>query len=51
MYEEKPYTTEWLIGWLAEMGISEPVVEQRTASTDADLAVIIGLDFPADKLN
>ncbi|MFN2131721.1 MAG: LCP family protein [Anaerolineae bacterium] len=51
VYEEKPYTTEWLIGWLAEMGISEPVVEQRTASTDADLAVIIGLDFPADKLN
>jgi LCP family protein required for cell wall assembly len=51
VYEEKPYTTEWLIGWLAEMGISQPVIEQRTTSTDADLAVIIGRDFPANKLN
>jgi LCP family protein required for cell wall assembly len=51
VYGEKPETTRWLIGWLVEMGIPEPVVEHRIANTDADLTVIIGRDFPADKLN
>lgn len=51
VYGEKPETTQWLIGWLVEMGVPNPVVEHNTASTDADLAILIGRDFPADKLN
>lgn len=51
VYGEKPETTQWLIGWLVEMGIPDPVVEHRSASTDADLAILIGRDFPANKLN
>jgi hypothetical protein len=51
VYGEKPETTQWLIGWLVEMGIPNPLVEQRSARTDADLAILIGRDFPADKLN
>jgi hypothetical protein len=51
VYGEKPVTTQWLITWLVEMGIPAPVVEHRSADTDADLAILIGRDFPADKLN
>lgn len=51
IYGEKPFTVQWLIGWLADMGIAEPVVEYAVAQSEADIALVIGWDFPTDKIN
>jgi LCP family protein required for cell wall assembly len=51
IYAEKPYTAQWLVSWLIEMGIPEPIVEQPMGQSDADLALLIGSDFPANRMN
>jgi LCP family protein required for cell wall assembly len=51
LYGDKPFTLEWLKGWLDDMGISEPLVECPIATGDVDIAIIIGADFPADKIH
>ena len=51
VYGDKPFTTEWLSGWLSDMGISDPLIERPIATSDIDIAIIIGTDFPADRIN
>jgi LCP family protein required for cell wall assembly len=51
VYGDKSYTTEWLSGWLTDMGIPDPLIERPIATSDIDIAIIIGTDFPADKIN
>jgi LCP family protein required for cell wall assembly len=51
VYGDKPFTTEWLSGWLTDMGIPDPLIERPIATSDIDVAIIIGTDFPADKIN
>ncbi|MBN1642996.1 MAG: LCP family protein [Anaerolineae bacterium] len=51
IYGEKPYTAQWVIAWLIEIGIPEPVIEQPMAQADADIAVLIGSDFPVSKID
>lgn len=49
-YTDKPYSVEWLTNWLTSIGV-EPVLEQYPARTDMDLSIVIGQDFPVDKIN
>ena len=51
LYADKPVTTEWLIGWLVDVGIPDPIVERPGGPGDADIVVILGADFPADKFD
>ena len=51
LYADKPITTEWLIGWLVDMGIPDPIIERPGGTGEADIVVVIGADFPADKLD
>lgn len=51
VYGDKPFTTQWLIGWLAGIGVSEPVIERPIEQNDADVAIILGRDFPVDVIN
>jgi len=50
VYGDKSFTVDWLARWLTDMGILEPVVKARTVDSDVDIAIIIGKDFPADKI-
>ena len=50
VYADKPYSVEWLTNWLTSIGV-EPVLEQYPAQSDIDLSIVIGQDFPVDKIN
>ena len=51
VYGDKAFTAQWLAGWLTDVGISDPVIEHPAVQSDMDIAIIIGTDFPADKIN
>jgi LCP family protein required for cell wall assembly len=51
VYADKPNSIEWLTNWLTSIGVAEPVLEQYPARADMDLSIVIGLDFPVDKIN
>jgi hypothetical protein len=51
LYADKPVTTEWLIDWLVDIGIPVPIVERPGGPGDADVAIVLGADFPADKFD
>jgi LCP family protein required for cell wall assembly len=55
VYRDQPATVNWLANWLIDMGISEATV--RSPSTrpgwergDVDVSIVIGADFPVDKV-
>jgi hypothetical protein len=50
VYGDTSFTVGWLINWLTDMGISEPSVESYSAIGDIDIVIVIGGDFPADKI-
>jgi LCP family protein required for cell wall assembly len=51
VYGEKPITAEWLSRWLSDLGVPEPRVTYESEYRDFDIAITIGQDFPAEKLN
>jgi len=51
VYADKPYSVQWLTNWLTFIGVAQPALEQHPARSDMDLAIIIGQDFPVDKIN
>ena len=55
VYKDQPVTVEWLTNWLIGIGISEPTVRTLSArpdweSSDVDISIVIGSDFPVDKV-
>jgi LCP family protein required for cell wall assembly len=50
VYGDKPFTVHWLTSWLTDLGVPEPRVELKAVESDVDIAIIIGQDFPADKI-
>jgi hypothetical protein len=51
VYSEKPFTVEWLSRWLTDLGMAEPRIVYATENSDVDIAITVGQDFPAEKLN
>jgi LCP family protein required for cell wall assembly len=55
VYKEQPGTVDWLANWLIGIGISEPVVRSpstrpRWEQKDIDVSIVIGADFPIEKV-
>jgi hypothetical protein len=55
VYEEQPITVDWLTHWLIGIGISEPPVHSPATKPDwqeddIDVVIVIGADFPVDKV-
>ena len=55
VHQNKPATVGWLTNWLIDVGIPEPAVESTlpgpgSQEGDADISIVIGADFPVDKV-
>jgi hypothetical protein len=55
VYQSRPVTVQWLTDWLIEVGIPEPVVHSPATKPDwqngdIDVAIVIGANFPVDKV-
>jgi LCP family protein required for cell wall assembly len=55
VYGDKPATVDWLTHWLVDMGIPEPLLQSPSskpdwAESEVDISIVIGADFPADKV-
>jgi LCP family protein required for cell wall assembly len=55
VYREQPATVKWLTNWLIDMGISAPIVQfpstrPRWERQEVDISIVIGADFPVDRV-
>ncbi len=50
VYTAKPYTVRWLKEWLITLGVSDPQVRSSAEKGDVDITIVIGRDFPANKI-
>jgi LCP family protein required for cell wall assembly len=50
VYEDKAFTIHWLTNWLIDLGFSEPNIKPESVESDIDISIVIGQDFPVDKI-
>jgi LCP family protein required for cell wall assembly len=49
IHQEKPVTQSWLISWLADIGVPDPVIAPSAEGADVHIVLVIGSDFPVAK--
>jgi hypothetical protein len=50
VYQERPVTLDWLDNWLTSIGVPGPIIESSPGASDVDVVLIVGSDFPVDKI-